>query len=157
MKSHEVLKQAMSAVGVKAIAAEMNLSTSLLYKWCQPKDTPDAPGAENPLDRLLKICQLTGSDRPVRWLCEQTGGYYSANPVPGNNRSLPLINATRSILKEFTQLLDAVSESFENDGNISRREADRIRREWEDLKSLAESFVHACECGAYADTDHTIA
>jgi hypothetical protein len=157
MQSHEVLKQTMSKVGVKAIASEMNLSTSLLYKWCQPKDGPDAPGADNPMDRLLKICELTEDDRPVRWLCARTGGYYTPNPVASTRYSLPLINATRSILKEFTELLDAVSESIENDGQISEQEAVRIRSEWEDMKSLAESFVHACETGAYSKPDRSFA
>lgn len=153
MQSHEVLKLAMNKVGVKALAADMHLSTSLLYKWCQPKDAPDDPGADNPLDRLSKLCRLTEDDRPIRWLCERAGGYFSPNPVARGLHSMPLINATRSILKEFTELLDAVSESIENDGRISSNEADRIRSEWEDLKSLTESFVHACETGAYADPD----
>ena len=32
MKSHEVLRESMEHVGVKAIATDMQLSTSLLYK-----------------------------------------------------------------------------------------------------------------------------
>ncbi len=150
MESHEVLKQTMSEVGVKSIAADMNLSTSLLYKWCQPKDSPDAPGADNPLDRLLRICELTGETQPLRWLCERSSGYFTRNPVIHSEESIPLINATRGILKEFTELLDAVSESIENDGEISPDEAERIRSEWEDLKSLTEGFVNSCELGTYA-------
>ena len=70
MESFEILKQAVNNLGVKSIAADMNLSTSLIYKWCQPKDTPDAAGADNPLDRIAKIYDLTGDDTPVRWLCD---------------------------------------------------------------------------------------
>ena len=153
MESHEVLKQAMSKVGVKSIASDMNLSTSLLYKWCQPKDSPDAPGADNPLDRLLRIYELTGETDPARWLCERAGGYFTPNPVANRRESIPLINATRGILKEFTELLDAVSESIQNDGEISPDEANRIRSEWEDLKSLTEGFVNACEQGVYRESN----
>ena len=41
-ESYEVLKDAIDKVGVKAVAHDMNLSTPLLYKWCQrPKDSGD--------------------------------------------------------------------------------------------------------------------
>ena len=150
MESHEVLKEAMRTAGVKAVAADMHLSASLLYKWCEPKDHPDAAGADNPLDRLQRLIQLTGDIGPVTWLCQQNAGYFTQNPSPDRSRDMPLLHVTRRILKEFSDLLDAVSESIENDGEISAEEADRIRREWEELKTLTESFVVACESGVYA-------
>ena len=58
---------------------------------------------------------------------------------------------TQKILQEFSDLLDAVSSSVENDGDIDAKEAKRIRREWEDLKRITESFVVACERGVYAE------
>lgn len=149
MKSHEVLKRAMSSVGVKSIASDMNLSTSLLYKWCQPTDNDDASGADNPLDRLGRIYELTGDTQPIQWLCERADGYFAPNPPVKSADRLPLVDATRSILKEFSELLDVVSESIQNDGIISRDEAGRIRKEWEDLKSLTEQFVKSCEVGTY--------
>ena len=57
MESHEVLKKAMDNLGVKSVASKLNLSTSLVYKWCQPSESPNDSGAENPLDRLDRICQ----------------------------------------------------------------------------------------------------
>ena len=151
MKSHEVLKNAMSTVGVKSIAADMNLSTSLLYKWCQAKDHEDASGADNPLDRLARIYELTGDPRPIQWLCQRADGYFAPNPPVKAAHRLPLVDATRSILKEFSELLDVVSQSIENDGVISEEESGRIRKEWEDLKSLAEQFVKSCEIGNYRE------
>ena len=35
MKSHEVLKQVIEEVGTKRVAAELKVSNSLVYKWCQ--------------------------------------------------------------------------------------------------------------------------
>ena len=154
MESHEVLKQTMSSIGVKAVAADMNLSASLLYKWCQPKDHPNAAGADNPLDRLQKIIELTNDHGPVHWICQQNNGYFTLNPSTETNSEIPLINITRRILKEFSELLDAVSEGIENGGEIYDDEAKRIRKEWEELKTLTESFVVACEQGLYSRQNH---
>ena len=149
MESHEVLKQAVKTIGAKAVAADMNLSSSLIYKWCEPKDSPDAGGADNPLDRLSKIHELTGDFGPIQWLCERAGGFFVRNPVRAGDSEEPILKMTRTILREFTELLDAVSEGYEDDGNIDNKEADLIRAKWEDLKGIAESFVVGCEKGRY--------
>jgi len=149
MESYEVLKRAASEIGVKCLAADMGLSSSLVYKWCQAKEGRYASGAENPLDRVRKICALTGDHRPIAWLCEQINGYYVKNPDLAEEPELPLLRVTQEILKEFSELLDVVSDSIENDGKVDAGEAARIRKEWEDLKSVTESFVTACERGAY--------
>jgi hypothetical protein len=149
MESHEILKQAVNTIGAKAVASNMNLSLSLIYKWCEPKDSPDAGGADNPLDRLAKIHKLTGDSGPIQWLCEEAGGFYVRNPVRAKNLEDPILKMTRTILREFTELLDAVSEGYEDDGNIDQKEADLIRSKWEDLKGISESFVVGCEKGQY--------
>lgn len=149
MKSYEALKAAMNDVGVKFVAGNMNLSSSLLYKWCQPSEGPDSAGAGNPLDRVARIYDLTNDTRPIAWLCRQAGGYFVANPELDESTDLPLINVTRSILKEFSELLEEVSVSIDNDGRITLDEAERIRQAWEQLKMLTESFVSACEEGTY--------
>jgi hypothetical protein len=149
MESHEILKQAVNTIGAKAVASDMNLSLSLIYKWCAPNDSPDAGGADNPLDRLAKIHELTGDSGPIQWLCEQAGGFYVRNPVQVKNHEDPVLKVTRVILREFTELLDAVSEGYENDGHIDDKEADLIRCKWEDLKGISESFVVGCEKGRY--------
>ena len=63
MESHKVLKKAIDQVGVKAVAAELNLSSALIYKWCQEcsKEDGDLPmsGAVNPLDRIREIYEKT--------------------------------------------------------------------------------------------------
>lgn len=150
MKSHEIMKDVLSDPGVKSVAADMNLSTSLLYKWSQDQDSEDSSGADSPLDRLIKLYEITGDDRLVRWLCQQTDGFYSPNPRP-HKTAPPLLQATQSILREFSELLEAVSSSSADNGEIDTKEATAIRKEWEDLKSLAETFVSACESGNYQE------
>ncbi|WP_136081686.1 phage regulatory CII family protein [Pontiella desulfatans] len=149
MKSNEVLRKSLGELGVKSVASDLGLSTSLIYKWCQPSGTEDASGAENPLDRLAKVYELTGDKGPVEWLCRRADGYFVPNVKPADIDAIPLLHMTRRIVREFSDLLDVLTESIENDGEIDLQEAEKIRDEWEKLKSSAESFVGACEKGSY--------
>lgn len=150
MESHDVLRNATENLGVKSVASSMNLSSSLVYKWCQPKDTPEASGADNPLDRVLRIRELTGDLAPIHWLCQKSNGFFVENPKAGSKPAAGLLQITQSILKEFSELLEAVSGSYTEDQAVDATEAKRIRREWEELKSITEGFVTACEKGSYA-------
>ena len=149
MNSHEVIKKSVGDLGVKSVAADLGLSSSLIYKWCQPSDTEDASGADNPLDRLARIYELTQDPGPIAWLCQQADGYFVPNAPLQQTDAVPLLHMTRRIVREFSDLLDVLTESIENDGKIDLNEAEKIRIEWEELKSSAESFAASCERGAY--------
>jgi hypothetical protein len=129
----------------------MGLSASLIYKWCQPNDAPGASGADNPLDRLGQLYTLTRDPGPIRWLCAQADGFFVPNPPPHKAGAVPLLHMTRKIVREFSELLDVLTSSIENDGQILLDEAEKIRCEWEKLKSSAEGFVLACEQGLYTE------
>jgi len=149
MNSYEVLKNAITPVGAKSIAADMNLSTSLIYKWCQSKEY-NIGAADNPLDRLFALYELTEDDNIIRWLCCKANGYFVKNTDPEEPVSdVTLFAATQRILTEFSELLQAISSSTANDGVISKKEAESIRSEWEDLKSIGENFVRSCEEGHF--------
>ncbi len=75
------MRSTISELGAKSVASDMSLSPSLIYKWCEAKDG-GAAGADNPLDRILKLCQITGDPGPVIWLCEQMDAFYVASPTP---------------------------------------------------------------------------
>lgn len=150
MNSYDVLKKAIEPVGVKTVASAMGLSSTLVYKWCEPKHVSDDPGARNPLDRIVQLYDLTRDPGPVEWLCQKTGGFRVENPrkvAPGKK---VLLRSTQEILKEFSDLLAVISDSYSNDGIIDREEAKRIRKEWERLKIVAETFVIMCENGTQA-------
>ena len=151
MNSHEVLKKSVGDLGVKSVAADLGLSTSLIYKWCQPSDSKDASGADNPLDRLARIVELTQDVGPIAWLCQQADGFFVPNAPASRDEAVPLLQITRCIVREFSDLLDVLTESIENDGKIDLAEAEKIRAAWEEMKSVAEGFVASCERGAYAD------
>ena len=145
MNSHEVMKSAVDKVGAKTVASAMNLSAAMVYKWCEPSGLAADAGAQNPLDRVLQLYKATGDLGPVEWLCRQTNGYRVENPKQIWRKKKVVLESTQTIVKEFSHLLQAVSESYSNDNVIDAVEAKRIRHEWESLKVVAESFVASCE------------
>ncbi len=154
MKSYDVIRQAVDEPGVKAVAAALKVSPALVYKWCEPPaeaDDPDGSGAKNPLDRVREMYELTKDIRLVRWLCNQADGFFVSNPVSSLRKTLDeaIFSETRSMVRDFSELLDAVTESVEDEPGIDADEADAIRQKWEDLKACVERFVIACEKGHY--------
>lgn len=154
MKSFDVIRTAVDEPGVKAVAAALKVSPALVYKWCEPPadtEDPDQSGAKNPLDRVREMYLLTRDIRLIRWLCNEAGGFFVSNPVPEIRKSVDetIFTETRSMVREFSELLDAVTESVEDDTHIDSDEADAIRQKWEDLKACAERFVMSCEKGHY--------
>ena len=154
MKSYEVIRQAVDEPGVKAVAAALKVSPALVYKWCeQPADAddPDQSGARNPLDRVREMYLLTKDIRLIRWLCNEAGGFFVANPVPELRKTLDetIFNETRSMVREFSELLDTVTEAYDSDYHIDPGEADEIRQKWEDLKACLERFTICAEKGHY--------
>src|SRR5205085_5124029 len=136
MKSFEVIRQAVEEPGVKAVAAALKVSPALVYKWCEPPaeaDDPDQSGAKNPLDRVREMYALTKDIRLIRWLCNQADGFFVSNPVPEirKSRDEAIFNETRGMVREFSELLDAVTESVEDDSQVDSEEADLIRQRWE--------------------------
>jgi len=142
------LRDTVKDVGVKKVASEMGLSTSLIYKWCEPSEGETAAGADNPLDRIAKLCSVTGSVLPIIWLCQRVDGFLVENPDVNKQGQIPVLNATKTILREFSEVLEAVTESV-TDSHVDEKEAKRIRAEWEELKREGEQFVVACERGIY--------
>jgi len=149
MDAHEIMRRTIAKAGVKAVAADLALSSSLVYKWCQPKGE-HASGAGNPLERIVELCRITGDASPVIWLCEQLDGYFVEYITPdatkADERALAM---TQRILREFSEMLDMVSRSIAHEDGIDQDEARAIRVEWEDLKRVSEQFVLGCEMGRY--------
>ena len=153
MESYEVLKAAAERIGAKALAHELGVSTSLVYKWCERPRTDladERSGARNPLDRLRAIVAATGDPALVSWLCHAASGFFVPNPEAlESHLDEDHVAHTHRLVQDFSNLLRAVSESIANDGAIDAAEAERIRAEWQQLKSFAEAFVVACERGRF--------
>ena len=154
MKSYDVIRQAVEEPGVKSVAAALKVSPALIYKWCEApaeKEDPDQSGAKNPLDRVRELYLLTKDVRLVRWLCSEAGGFFIGNPVPDLRRTPDeiIFDETRGMVRDFSELLDAITVSLDNDKVIDTQEAEQIREKWEDLKACVERFVVGCEKGHY--------
>jgi transposase len=147
MRSHELLREVLQKGNAKQVAADLNLSLSLIYKWAEPCEETGS-GATNPLDRIEALVQSTNDGRIVQWICERAGGFFIRNPKAHWPHSFHLIPATNQILQEFADLLAAVATAA-TDNRITKSEASDIRARWEALKTVTEGFVHCCEQGNF--------
>lgn len=147
MHSHEVMKELLKKTSAKQIAAEMGLSLSLIYKWAEKPEDESGSGAGNPLDRVGELIRISGDARVAQWVCERANGFFIRNPdsLP---KTQPLIPITNDIVKEFADMLATIATSSA-DSVITREEAKKIRQRWEELKSVTEGFVAACESGNF--------
>ena len=145
MQSHELLREVFDKKAAKEISADLELSTSMIYKWAQPPNQEGGIG--NPLDRVEALIRSTGDQRIVQWICQRAGGFFILNP---QNAPHPhyLIPATNQIVQEFADLLAVVAHAAA-DEKITAPEAEQIRARWEELKSATEGFVAACESGDF--------
>ena len=146
MESHELLREVFEKKTPKQISADLELSTSMIYKWTQPPDDKGS-GVGNPLDRVEALYASTGDHRLIQWLCQRAGGFFILNP---KNAPHPhyLIPATNQIVQEFADLLQVVAQAAA-DNQITSAEAAQIRARWEELKSVTEGFVACCESGNF--------
>ncbi|MBI4231252.1 MAG: hypothetical protein HY608_10490, partial [Planctomycetes bacterium] len=129
-------------------AADIGVSESLLYKWTENPAGTDASGMVSPLARLAQILLAIPDADLANWICRHAGGFFVPNP-PAPAGPSPVLQSIRTMVREFSELLDTVTESIENDGKIDEGEARRIRTSWEDLKRHMEQFSIACESGRY--------
>lgn len=146
MESHEVLRNAFQKTSPKAIAAELGVSLSLVYKWAE-KQSDDGSGSRNPLDRLLSIIELSEDTGIVEWLCQQSGGYFVQNPE-GRHLHHGILPSTQEIIGQFSAMLSRISDAA-LDHSITTEEAADIRESWDKLKSYTEGFVRCCEQGDF--------
>jgi hypothetical protein len=146
MESHELLREVFDKKTPKEVSADLELSTSMVYKWAQPR-AGEGSGIENPLDRVEALFQSTGDHRLIQWLCQRAGGFFILNPKNAPHPHF-LIPATNQIVQEFADLLQVVAAAAA-DNQITPPESKQIRARWEELKSVTEGFVAGCEEGDF--------
>ena len=78
MESHELLREVFEKKPAKVISEDLQLSTSMVYKWAQP--AANEGGIGNPLDRIEALYRSTGDQRIIQWICQRAGGFYILNP-----------------------------------------------------------------------------
>lgn len=147
MQSHEVLRDVLKKTSAKQVAGDLGLSLSLIYKWAEPPVDDSGSGANNPLDRVGQLIRSTRDPRIAQWVCEQAEGFFIRNPSQLHPTGA-LIPVTNDIVQEFADMLATIAKAAA-DSRITQPEAESIRRRWEELKSVTESFVHAAEEGHF--------
>ena len=147
MQSHELLREVFEKATPKQVAADIGLSTSVIYKWAEAPKHESGSGIDNPLYRIEALIQSTGDQRLVQWICQRAGGFFILNPQNAPHPHF-LIPATNQIVQEFADLL-AVIATAAADNSITAGEAKQIRARWEELKSVTEGFVAGCEQGNF--------
>jgi hypothetical protein len=147
VESYEILQQAFDKVPPKAVADALGVSLSLVYKWAQPPEEGKGSGLLNPLDRAAELMKVTRDPELIRWLCQRAGGYFVRNPGKNIERR-DLAPAMNEIIQQFADLLGAISEAAA-DHRVSKDETQLIRRHWDELKTVTEGFVRACEEGDF--------
>lgn len=144
MKSHEAIQRAINGKTVEHAKA-LGISLSSVTKWQEPHLDYTDSGSYNPLDRIESIIEKSLSlgnspERayaPIQYLTERFGliMLYLPKTCKGN------IEISRELLrtiKEFGDLAEASSEALNNDGKISKREAEKINKEaWELIRQTA--------------------
>ncbi len=148
MYSHELLHEVLQKTSAKQIASDLNLSLSLIYKWAEPADDPSSSGSTNPLDRIEALHKTTQDERIVQWVCERAGGFFIKNPKAKWPHPYAVIPAANTIVQEFADLLSVVATAT-GDSHVTHEESKAIRKRWEQLKSVTEGFVQACEAGNF--------
>lgn len=148
MQSYELLKEVLKTTSAKQIASDLNLSLSLIYKWAEKPDGDSAGTGANPIERVDQLIQSTRDPRIIHWLCQRSGGFFIKNPKQHLSHPEFLIPATNEIVQEFADLL-AVIAAAAVDNRIDVNEAKVIRKRWEDLKAVTETFVACCEQGNF--------
>lgn len=148
MKSYELLREVLKTTSAKQVAADLGLSLSLIYKWAETPNEDLGTGALNPLDRVDQLIQSTQDPRVIHWLCQRAGGFFVKNPKTHHSHPDFLIPATNQIVQEFADLL-AVIANAAGDNHIDVAESKVIRKRWEDLKTVTETFVACCEQGNF--------
>lgn len=148
MDSKKAMKAACQKVGVKEIAQAMGLSPTALYN--QMND----PNKNDFLQRFVEFTALSNNDLPIHWACQQLNGMFVRNPKVVPDAEQETGQVVSSSLTEFADVIRVIGEAM-HDGQITAREAEQIRTEWEEVKSLMESFVFACELG-YLEVKETV-
>jgi len=147
MTSKEAMKLACKERGVKEIAETMKLSPTAIYNQINDSSKNDL------LNKFVDFANACDNNIPIQWACEELNGVFIENPDVRAHKERLANSYIPNTIKEFGDVITEIGIALE-DGRITRKEAERIRKEWEELKILLETFVLACEFGYLEKNDN---
>lgn len=139
MNSKEAMRKACEESGIKAVADALGMSSSAIYNQINDPNKSDILG------KFVDFVNACGNDVPITWACGELDGLFIRNPDSRVSEHVDP-NCVPDALKEFGDLIKEIGSALD-DGKVSRKEAESIRREWDELKVLLESYVLSCEMG----------
>ena len=128
MNTSEVLKENVT-IPTKDLAGKLGMSKESLYKWLDGSN-------KSPIDRIEVILENSDSSAILDYLCQREGGYY----MHTHAKNVPISSICSQVCKEFGELLMVISESIEDD-IVTGKELFQIKKEWNDLLNLMQSFL----------------
>ena len=140
MNSKEAMKAACQQAGVKTVAESLGLSPTAIYNQINDINKTDI------LQKFVDFTTACEDDTPIRWACEELNGIFVKNPQVKVQNDKKVYDCVPQVLKEFSDVIREIGTAMA-DGRVSAEEAVKIRKEWEELKTLLESFVLASEFG----------
>lgn len=144
MNSKEAMKIACQKIGVKVVAESLGLSPTAIYNQINDENKNDI------LQKFVDFVSACEDDTPIKWACEELNGIFVKNPDISVKQNNIMRNCVSDSLKEFSDVIKEIGEAME-DRKVTPDEAKKIRKEWEELKLLLETFVLSCEFGYLND------
>lgn len=147
MRSHELIREILKTNSAKALAADLGLSVPRIYQWAEPPP-PEGSGSPNPLDRVRRLGEATHDVRIAEWVCQQAGGFFVKNADTTGRTQTHLMPATGPLIKAYAHMLSLVSTVIV-DGQVTGKEAAALRKEWQRIQGVTETYIQACEQGKF--------
>ncbi len=134
MNSKDAMREACKDVGIREIAEVLEMSPSNFYN--QIND----PNRKDLLSKFVDFCNACENDKAIAWASEELNGTFVKNPDISHPKLQDPNECISTSLKEFGDIVREINLAAK-DQKISKEETASIRKEWEELKVVMESFV----------------
>ena len=138
MMTDKILNEATKGVNKKELASELGFDVSYLYRQLNG-------GERNILDQIKPWLKAENGDTILQWLCNENEGYFVKRITRRGKNDHAVI---AKLLKEFAEVMGSIADAL-LDGKISTKEYKTMRKEWQDVQSVMESFFDSIERGEY--------
>jgi len=145
-ETKRLMRTVVSEYGVKASHIDTGIATHLLYGWTS--ETNDGKYRKNPIDMVQALCESSGNEEIIHYLCNQFGGSFVKASSEVTTESGLLKQANR-VVRDLSKAMAEITESVDNDGIVTNDEAKMIRRAWNTAMCKGEGFVRGAEAGIY--------
>ncbi|MCB1086789.1 MAG: hypothetical protein KDM63_07070 [Verrucomicrobiae bacterium] len=120
------------------IALVLGVSKEAVATWTRPPKHRQS-GTSTPLDQLLALMKVCGSELPLAWMALRQGGWVVREG--GRNLEKGLLKTWIQVHLELAELDCAISRAAVHLGEVEAGSVSSIRAEWEDVKRWVPGFI----------------